>query len=291
MTEDNNQNSGNMCRCGMCGSHGKGKFATGFWMLSITGSLLLIALFAVTLKEYHYVGRDIMAQTTIVVNGEGEMYQKPDMATVSFGIMGEAKTPTEAGNSVETRMKKIEEFLASAGVGKEDIKTIDYGLYPKYEYIRSMSTCPEVKLPTGMSYPPCVPDAKQVLSGYQVSQTVEVKIRSLDNAGKVVGGLTDNGATNISGLSFMVENDEKIRAQARDEAIKDAQVKAEELARQLGVKLVRIVSFNEGSNYPMYNYARGGMMDKMSVEAPSVPSIPVGQNKYMSNVSVVYEIQ
>ncbi len=254
-------------------------------ILAVSGALLLFALFMNTLAEHQYIGRDINSQTTISVSGDGEAYGAPDIASVSFSITQDAKTATEARQMVDAKMKKIHDFLTKAKIAEKDIKTTSYDLSPKYEWQQKQIVC--------IAYPCPQPPGQQVLTGYTVTQSVEVKIHDLDNAGVLLGGLTDNGASNVSGLNFMVENPDGLQTKAREEAIGKAQAKAEQLAKDLHVKLVRIVSFNEGANYPIY-YARGGMeMKAMSADAgaPPVPNIPVGENKYTSNVTITYEIR
>ncbi len=276
--------SGNGTHGGMMHGYFKRKLGVGFLLLAVSGSLLLLAMFFSTLKAYDYIGRDINSQTTIAVSGDGEAYGVPNVASVSFTITHEAKTATEARQMVDTAMKKIHDFLTKAKIEEKYIKTTSYDLSPKYEWHEKKILC--------VGYP-CYPSGEQVLTGYTVTQSVEVKIHDLDAAGTILGGLTDNGASNVSGLNFMVENPDSLQAKAREEAIAKAQAKAEQLAKDLNVKLVRIVSFNEGANYPIY-YARGGMeMKAMSADAamPPVPNIPVGENKYTSNVTIVYEIR
>lgn len=275
--------------CAEGGKHWKHKIAGSFGLLAITGSLLLLAMFASTLKEYSYIGRDINAQTTITVSGDGDAYATPDIATVSFAISEKAKTPAEARTVVDASMKKISEFLKTAGVEEKDIKTTGYDLYPQYDYVRQPCVAP-MNIAAGSVIAPCYGDGKQVLSGYQVTQSVEVKIRKLDDAGKVLGGLADNGATNLSGLNFTVEDPDGVKAQARKIAIDKAQEKAEVLAAELGVKLVRIVSFNEGGVYPVYNYARD-MKVEVAAMGGDAAIIPVGENRFTSNVSITYEIR
>lgn len=271
---------------GHCKGHWKKRAVMGVFILSLSGSLLLLAMFFATMKEYKYIGRDIPSQTTISVSGDAEEFATPDIAEISFAITNNAKTPAEARTKVDEKMAVLEKFLEENGVEKKDIKTTGYNLYPKYEWQR-------------VAYVPCTvypcppyPEGKQVLTGYEVSQSVDVKIRKIDNAGTILGGLADKGATNVSGLTFKVDDEDVVKAKAREEAIKEAKAKAEVLAGSLGVKLVRIISFNEGGNYPSY-YGYGGMeMKAMSADssAPS-PTIPVGENKYVSNVTIVYEIQ
>jgi len=75
------------------------------------------------------------------------------------------------------------------------------------------------------------------------------------------------------------------------EAIDDAKLKAKKIAKQLGVDLVRIVSFGEGGGQaPRYDYAMKTMaMDEAG--GGELPNIETGENKIEVNVSIGYEIQ
>jgi len=120
---------------------------------------------------------------------------------------------------------------------------------------------------------------------------VTVSVKALDSVPAVLGALADVGVTNISGPNFGFEDDKAIAREARDIAIEDAREEAEKLARSLGVRLVRIVSFSENNGgYPMPLYARDAVMNE-SAKAGSLPSLPVGEHTSTSNVTVVYEIQ
>ena len=131
----------------------------------------------------------------------------------------------------------------------------------------------------------------QTLRGYQVTQTLEVKVRDTNKAGELLSGVGSKGASQVSSLSFTTDNPDAIQAEARTKAIADAKSKADELAKELGVSIVRVVGFNENGNYPIY-YAKtmSAGMGAADSAAPA-PELPVGQNKITSNVSVTYEIR
>ena len=96
----------------------------------------------------------------------------------------------------------------------------------------------------------------------------------------------------MSGLTFTIDEEEKVIAEAREKAIEDARGKAEELSKQLGVKMVRVVNFSESGNYPVpiYGYGRGGAVEVQDAKS-TPPAIPTGENQIVSNVSVTYEIR
>jgi uncharacterized protein YggE len=105
-----------------------------------------------------------------------------------------------------------------------------------------------------------------------------------------LAGVGTKGATQISGLTFTFDNPDAIQQQARDKAIADAKTKADALAKQLGVSLVRVVSFNENTGgtgpQPMvYSTAAG------SAAKAAAPEISVGQNNVTDDVTITYEIR
>ena len=213
---------------------------------------------------------------TITVPGTGEVVIKPDIATVSFGVSAENLDVSKAQTESATKMNGIIDLLKKKGVDEKDIKTTNYSIYPRYDYTQ-----------TSQIYPY---NGKQVLAAYVVSQTVEVKIRDISKAGEILSGVGEFGVTDVSGLTFTVDNDQVVKDQARDLAIKDAQAQAKVLAKSLGVRLVKITSFSENGNYPiMYS------MDKAVATGMGggnvAPQISTGENKITSNVNITYEIK
>ena len=131
-----------------------------------------------------------------------------------------------------------------------------------------------------------------MLRGFQVSQTLNVKVRDTKKAGDLLSGVGSLGASSVSGLSFTIDDEDALQAEAREKAIEKARGKAEQLAGQLGVSLVRVVGFSEdGGGYPMPMYARAEMAFGDFESKMAAPEIPAGENKIVSNVSVTYEIR
>jgi uncharacterized protein YggE len=260
------------------------RFVGSLVILLLSGSLYMVGQFLNGLKEYSFIGLTPSSPATINVSGDGEVFAKPDIAELSFSVTKEAKTVADAQKASAEKINDIMAYLKESGIEEKDIKTENYNLNPKYEWQRSAAS-------TMCMNGYCPPEGKQVLTGYEVSQTISVKIRKIDDAGKILVGVGDKGATNISGVSFSVDKKEAIEADAREKAIQDAEEKAKVLASGLGVKMVRIVSFSESGGSPMYY--RGGVMMEASMlkSADIAPSIPTGENKFTSNVNIVYEIQ
>ncbi len=251
----------------------------GAFALCALGVFLVIAAVG-ELKGLNYIGSGVAATNTISVSGTGEVFAVPDTATFSVTVQETAKDVTTAQTAATKKGNDIIAYLKGAGIEDKDIQTTDYSVNPQYEY--GTQACP-----MGSYCPP----GKQTLAGYQVSQTLTIKVRDTKKAGDLLSGVGSRGATNVSGLSFTVADQNGLEAQARDKAIQDAKGKAEVLAKSLGVQLVRVVGFSEGGGGPIY-YAKAMSVGMgASDSAAPAPEIPTGQNKITSNVSVMYEIR
>jgi hypothetical protein len=249
------------------------------------GILLAIFLVAISLKEFKsiaYVGKDTPVTNAITVTGKGESVSIPDIATFSFSVTETAKLVDEAQSKATEKINTAIKALKDNGVDEKDIKTLSYTINPHYDY--SEGVC----IATG----PCRP-GKSILTGYDVSQTIEVKVRDLKKAGALFATIGGLAVQNVNGLTFSIDDIESIKAKAREAAIRNAQDKAKTLAKQLGVHLVRITSFYDQSDQPVYGYGMGGdsMSFKSAVAAQAAPDIPAGEQKIVSNVSITYEIR
>lgn len=256
-----------------------------FAALGIVLCLFLAALVVSTavdvqnkIKEGKYIGREFEAQEVITVSGEGEIYAKPDLAIVNFSVVSEAKT---VGSAMEDNTKKMNAVIGAVktlGVEDKDLKTTSFNISPHYEWYYTQ-TC---------LYPPC--PQNRVLVGYEVSQTLQVKIRDMAKIGDIIQGATAAGSNQAGDLQLTIDNQDELKKQAREQAIEKAKNKAAELTSQLGVKLVRITNFSESGVSPFFpSYMEGTALGKGGAEA-AAPQIETGQNKIVVTVSITYQI-
>lgn len=248
------------------------------------GIFLSVFLVVISIKEIlslKYIGRDQPVFNSISVTGKGEIITKPNIATFTFGVTETAKSVDIAQSKASDRINVAIDAVKSEGVKKEDIKTTSYNINPKYEYQQGLCT---------VSF--CKPGI-QVLTGYEVSQNIEVRVKDIEKAGAIFSKIGTLNVDNINSLAFSVDDIEKVRTEARDLAIQDAKIKSKELSKQLGVKIVKITSFYDNSAQPPF-YGResfgGDAMNVKTASAP-VPEIPVGEQKVISNVTITYEIK
>jgi uncharacterized protein YggE len=248
------------------------------------GLLVIVIVFlgvqAVTgLFGLRYIGAGIAAANTIEVSGHGEALAVPDIATFSFSVVSDKSTVAAAQADATAKANATTKYLTDAGVDKKDIQTSDYSVQPQYDY--AQGTCsPGIYCP-----------GNQVLKGYEVRQSTTVKVRDTAKAGELLAGVGNTGATEVSGLNFTFDNPDAVQTDARSKAIANARSKADALAKQLGVSIVRVTAFSEssGGDYPR-PYALDAQGAGGATKAVA-PEISVGQNKVTDDVTVTYEIR
>jgi hypothetical protein len=245
-------------------------------LFAVIGLFLAVITLSEIVDVYYKIVKP--SDNQMAFTGSGTVYAKPDLALTSFSVITEAKTISETMAPNTENMNKVIAAIKAQGVEDKDIKTTDFSIYPRYEYIKS-----EI-------YSSSYPEGSRELVGYEMNQTVEVKIRDLAKVGDIMQSATDAGANQIGSLQFTIDDKDSIKAQAREEAIQNAKAKAEELASQLGVKLGRIISFNESGTNPSY-YSYDLKASESSGLGGAAPQIETGENKTEMTVTIVYELR
>jgi len=281
---------------------------------------MMVFLFVAAISELSSISHqgDSAPVDTISVTGTGDVTVIPNIATFSFSVTETATTVLAAQKSATDKTNAAIAALEKAGVANKDIQTDSYNINPHYEYqnavcpqsavynssgssdgsgsvsgsdgaaIPTIATAPTVSssLPATPIY---CPAGKSVLTGYDVSETIDVKVRDITQAGTLFADVGSLGVQNVNDLAFSVDNQEAVQEQARDLAIMDAKSQADKLASELGVHIVRVVNFTD--NAGNYAYPVMAMAAKINDTSASTPEIPAGQQKITDTVSVTYQIR
>ncbi len=282
MHHDTEQHGDDCC----CGGHGEAapgmKMGHGGpgrhhkpWPVMVLMALVLLMLAAWlglkarnVAKEYKFIGVPI-ERHSITVSGEGRVSTMPDIAKIEVGTVIEKATVKAAQDENTRIMNALNAKLDAAGVAKADIQTANYSIQPVYDWN----------------------DGKQRLRGYQVSQNLRVKVRDLDKVGDILGAAGELGVNQIGGIEFTVDEPEVIKQQARVKALANAKAKAAALAQVVGVELVRVISFNENVQEPIYNTPYLSKSMAVGGAAPAAPAIEPGSAEFVVNADVTYEIR
>ena len=217
----------------------------------------------------------IQPETTLSISAQATLKREPDIAFISAGVQEEGETATAAMEAQARSMTGVFDALEKAGVAKKDMQTSNFSLWPRYTYV-------ETKLKDGSSR------GEQKLIGYAASNELTVKVRDLDNLGKMLDSLVKAGGNTFNGLTFALDDDTEVRDEARREAMADARARADLYAKAAGLRVLRIVTINEGGSYSPSPMPMARMQEaKMADFSTPVAGGEVG---YSATVNVVFEL-
>ena len=234
-------------------------------LLILAVSAIVIVTIVMSLKTNN--------QDRFSVVGSGTVYAKADIANIEVGLKTSTKkTAAEATTESTNTINKITAELSKLNIEDKDIKTSNYTLNPVYNYTNAKG---------------------QELIGYEVTQTLTLKIRDLSKIGDVIAKTTEQGANQIGNISFTIDDEFSLRNQAREMAITKAKEKAGLIANQSGMKLGKIKSVIENSD-PIISpimYSNAKMDLSAANRSVSAPTISTGQNEIKVEVTLVYEVK
>jgi uncharacterized protein YggE len=203
---------------------------------------------------------------SITVNGTGRVTLTPDMATVDLGVDTRAATAAGAQEAAATKMTAVLASVRSFGIADKDIATVNIGLSPTYDYN----------------------NGNQKLTGYEATQTLEVKVHKLSDTGKLIDSAVTAGASIISGINLTVSDPAAATAQARTAAVADAKARATALAQAAGVSLGAPISITEVTS-PVTTPIPFAMGAAPAADKASTPIVP-GTTEIDLDVQIVFAI-
>jgi uncharacterized protein YggE len=211
----------------------------------------------------------------ISVTGTGEVSAAPDTAFINSGVTTQGATAREALDANTKAMNDLLATLKEAGIEARDVQTSGFSVSPNYVYT-------DAKDANGYSLPPKI-------NGYQVYNTVNVRIRDLTTLGAVLDKQVNVGANTINGITFSVADPSKLYDEARKAAFADAKEKAGLYADAAGEALGLLKSVSESQGY---DQPQPYMMKAMDMAAASAP-VPVatGELSFSVNVQVTWSVE
>ncbi|WP_379549790.1 SIMPL domain-containing protein [Qipengyuania sp. DGS5-3] len=193
----------------------------------------------------------------------------PDVAQVGAGVITSAPTATAAMRENAANMRAVIAELRKMGIDEDDIQTSNFSVRPKYDYDRE--------------------NELQVLTGYQVINSVSVRLRNLDEVGETLDTLILAGANNISGPNFSLEDDAEVKAEARAKAFARGMEMARDYARLAGYSDVRILEVSE-SIFTSGPRPQAMMVRDVAAASPASTPISAGEVGTSVSISVKYEM-
>ena len=232
------------------------------------GALVCAALLALTLVIPTGTASAEEALPTLTMNGVGSAQIAPDMAEITLGVITEAKDAAKAHSDNAAQTARVQAAVKALGVAERDIQTTRYDFSPIYD----------VK-----------DNGRSVTTGYTVTNVVVVKVRSLDNVGKVIDAALANGANRVDSLEFSASDPSAAKDAALADAARDARSKADAVARALGVRIVRILNVYADAQSPAPRNFMPMMMAKEAYDAGT--PISAGELSFEASVNISYVIE
>ncbi len=242
--------------------------------LPLAGLTLLVALAAASCGDEtsNVVVQPSTEAPGIAVSGRGEVQAPPDTGFFDAGVNVTATTVADARNLAAKAADAVIASVKKNGVDSKDVKTTQFRIDPVYDYGKTGGT-PRI-------------------TGYTVTNTVEVKVRALDNFSKVIDDAVAAGgdSVRVQGIRFDILDNTALLQQAREAAMKDAQAKADQLAKLGNVKLgVPLAISEEQSSAPPPILAQGA---KTAQSSPDVATpIETGTGSVVVTVQVRWGIE
>jgi len=177
----------------------------------------------------------------ISVGGRGEIKVSPDRATVQISVQTRASTAAAAAAENATKQQSVLAALKGLGLGNDQLSTINYNVYPEQRYEQGK---------------------EPVIIAYNVTNTILVDVRKLNQVGPVIDAALAHGANMIASLQFYASNTETARRSTIAIAIEKARADAEAAARaahgSLGTLLgIDISAYSPPPPRPMMMMAKG----------------------------------
>ena len=232
------------------------------------GSLVCAAVFALALVIPTGTASAEEAVPTLTMNGVGSAQIAPDMAEVTLGVVTEAKDAARAHADNAAQAARVQNAVKALGIAERDIQTTRYDFSPVYD-VRD--------------------NGRSVTTGYTVTNAVVVRVRDLNNVGKVIDAALANGANRVDSLEFSASDTNEAKNTALADAARDARSKADAVARALGVRVVRVLTVHaDAQSYTPRNFMPM-MMAKEAYDAGT--PISAGELSVKASVNVTYVIE
>lgn len=212
-------------------------------------------------------------QEGIWVSGQGKVTAVPDIAILQLGIEAQATSVAGAKTQADEAMDKVQKALTENGIADEDIQTQYFNIYRVTKWDRDTD--------------------EEIVVGYRVTNMVKAKIRDIDKAGTIIDAVAEAGGdlTRIDNISFTIDDPSAYYEEAREKAMDEVKVKAEQLAELAGVILDKPTYISEGIQYPPIQRSYIEYEEAMVVPAEVGTSISPGELEITLTVQVVYGIK
>jgi len=199
--------------------------------------------------------------TLLDVTATGKTTRVPDLATIRAGVVTQAPSAAAALSDNANRMSAVLSALKRAGIQPRDIATANVSLQPQYRYEDNK--------------PP-------VITGYQATNNVSIRFRDIAKSGAILDALVAQGANQIDGPNLSLDQPDAALDEARVDAVKRAQARAQLYAKAADLSVSRILTIAEGGEIagppppmPVYRMAAAKAADTQVMPGESDVTVTI----------------
>ena len=220
---------------------------------------ILFCLLSVNAQSF-----DVDKVPTIKVTGTAEIQVLPDTATLTFTIARKDESVAVAKKQNDEIVAKVTALAKQFGIAATDVKN---------DYISVKETTRREKV-KGLE-----DDYNLVHDGYQVSRNLVVKLRDISRFETFLTALLDAGVDDVNNVAFSSSELRKYKDQARAQAVRAAQEKAQALAKEIGQSIGKAVSIEENdidgyrstnANISQNSFSIGGNQDSETISVGAI---------------------
>jgi uncharacterized protein len=191
---------------------------------------LLLAIYLFPWQKINWGTIRVGPERTITVTGSAETTEINEVARFTAGVTEKNVSKEIAVTEVETKMQAISQAVKEFGIADKDIQTESVSVYKAEDYaLGGLGT------------------ASTTAEEWRASTNISIVLRDIDRATELTSLLTNLETTNVYGPNFSMEDTKDQKTDLLEAAVKDAQVKAEKIAKAQKVKVGKIISINEGT--------------------------------------------
>jgi uncharacterized protein YggE len=202
---------------------------------------------------------------TVTVAGNGTSTATPNEVMIALAVQTQAATAAAAMTSNSSKTSALVAKLLADGVAKADLQTSNISVQPNYN------------------------NSGTVIISYQVTNSLALTLHDTSRAGTIIddAAAIAGNAIRVQGITFSVQDQSAMLAQARAAAVHQAAGQAQAMATAAGLTLGPLCSLQDNSSVvpPQPLNAAG----PTSAVAGSTPVEP-GSLQVTANVTAVYEL-
>jgi uncharacterized protein YggE len=162
---------------------------------------------------------------TVTVEGVGTVEVEPDQATIMFAVVTRAPEPEAARRQNAEAAEQAMNAVRELGIEDRKIQLLNLRLDEEVEYT----------------------DGRRERIGFIARRDVKVTVDNLDLVPRLVAEVVQQGANELNGIQYGLQNRDAVEDQALQAAAARARDKAQLLATSLGGSIGRVLTITQGA--------------------------------------------